>query len=110
MLNAFRPDQSISDPLDILSRSLYGNEFQAVMLVEMNVHTGDDGIMMMVLEASEKVQQFPFFVGIDDGDRSDGLASRFFPFFHYQGIADQIPDRLASVGIPLFPNELIKSF
>jgi len=110
MLNPFRPDQSIGDPLDILSLSLHGNEFQAVMFIEMNVHTGDDGIVMKVLEASEKVQQFPFFVGIDDGDSSNGLTIRSFPFFHYQGIADKIPDRLASVRVPLFSNEIIKSF
>ncbi len=66
--------------------------------------------MVEVLETSEKIQQFPFFVGIDDGDGSDGLASRSFPFLLYQGIADKIPDRLASVGVPLFPNEIIKSF
>ncbi len=58
MFHPFGPDQTVSYSLDLFPLSLHGDELQAIVLIQLDMHVGNNQIMMMVLDSGKEVEQF----------------------------------------------------
>jgi hypothetical protein len=75
----------------------------------MNVHGGNNQMVMVVLGADQPQGQFRNLMVVDEDDDRDLLRLRVCRFFTDQAVADQVADGLATVGVVLGRDDLVKA-
>jgi len=94
--------------LDDLRLPFRDDDFQAIVMVEVNMLTGKYGVMVIVLNIKETGDQPPMMVIIDQRD-SAGYLTVFPPLLPYEFLPDQVPDGLGTIRVLPFVNVFIKT-
>jgi hypothetical protein len=82
--------------------AFHGNDFKAVVMVEMDMLGGNDGVLEIVLDIDELIDQLTFVMVVGHDDRS-GDRSAFSPLFSDQFFPYQITDGFrAALVVPGF--------
>lgn len=98
MLHAFDADQGIGNLLDLRPLALDDEDFEAVTVIQVHMHSRQHQRVESVLNGDELVGQQRHVMVIDKGDRPD----RFFiliPFLPDQVAADEIAKRFRPVRV-----------
>jgi len=92
VFDAARGDQFIGDGFDGLGFAAHGEDFQAVMVVQMDVQRGEDEVVVVVLDIGEGCLDVLFVVVIDQGDGAGDFAvAVVLPVLDQAG-ADEVGD------------------
>ena len=110
MLYAFDADEPIRDSPNIFCFPPDRQNFQAVVMIEMHMHGGDNLLIEIVLNRSQNAAQIPNVMVINDGHRTDGIGFVIFPLFMDQFIADEITDCFGAVGVISLLDKAIEFF
>ncbi len=90
MLNAFGADQSIRDFLDCAGFSLDYQNLQAVIVIQMHVHGGEDVVKVGVLKIGQLFIEQTHMMIVDQSNGADDGGVWTFPHFFDQLVADQV--------------------
>ena len=101
MLDALRTDQSIGQRLQIGRLSGGDHDFEAIIVVQVDMQRGQDGVMVLVLQFRQLVLQQARMVIVNQRDGSDNLGVRRFHRFLNQLGADEIAKCLRSARVSL---------
>jgi len=108
--DAFGGDEAVGDGLDFLARATQDDDFEAVVVVEVDVEGGDDGVVVLVLGLSQFFGEKPDMVVVDHGQRADDGLGGGFDLRLIQFGPDEVADSLAAVGIAALGDEIVKGF
>ena len=110
MLHPLCPDQLVGDIFYVLRPSFYHDDLEAVVFIKVYMHGRKDRLVVMMLQGGKGVSKFPGIMGVDKGNRPDGLGGIGLPFLGNEAVPYQIPDGLASARVPLFLYETVEFF
>lgn len=96
MFHALRRLEEIGKTADVPGGTADGEDFQAVMVVEMDVLGADDDVFPVVLKCGDFVEKAALVVVVDHGDRTGNLGS-LIPFAPYQFLANQVAQGFRTV-------------
>ncbi len=68
MFDAFGADEGVGDGLDVAGPAADGDDFQAVVVVQMDVQGGEDHVVVIVLDVGEVFLQVRLVMVVDEGD------------------------------------------
>ncbi len=99
--------QGIRQSLDISGPPPHGNDLTAIIVIQVDVLGGNDGVEEIMLNVVDPVQDRPLVMVINNRDGSDHfLISR--PFLLDQFLADQIAQSLGTIGILSRSDQAVK--
>ena len=70
--------------------------------------SGNNGLVIAVLQMSQEIGKLPDVLTVNDSNRSQIIFGPWFSLGLHQAIADQIPHGFRPIGVPLPGNELIE--
>src|ERR1035441_5931829 len=108
VFDAFRADQHVGHLPHHGALASHHQNFQAVIVIQVNVERGEDGVMEIVLDAGEFLAQQAHVVIIDQGDGAHHLRVRRFPRLFDQFLADQVAKGFGAVRVTAPPDQLIE--
>ena len=108
MLYAFRADESVSDSLDFRNPTAHDEHFQAVVVVEVNMQRGDDGIAMVVLKVRERLLHVMGVMVVNQRHRARRFAVAGHLTMLDQVIANHVGDGQGTVVVPFFVDHLVE--
>ena len=94
--------------LQLAEFSLYRDDLEALVVVEVHVDGGGDGLECRMLDLSEFVAQSVGVVVVDHGDDTAHEVLIVLPFVLGEGIANQVTDRFGSADVSFFLDDLIE--
>jgi len=108
VLYALGADQLIRDRLDCARFALDNDDFQAIIVIQMNMQGGENLLVMIVLQVRQFLIQHPDMMIVNHGDRTHYLAIRRFPRFLDQFITDHVAKGFGAIGITSGGNQFIE--
>ena len=108
MLDALGADQRIGDLAHRRRLTANDQNFEAMVVIEMNVQRGKNDVMKIVLNVGELFVQISHVVVIDQRNRANHAAVGGFPHFFHELVADQIAKGLRPVGIAALSDQMIE--
>jgi hypothetical protein len=93
--DAFDGGQHVGKPLHLPGSSLDGNDFQAVVMIQVDVLRRNDQFLKIMLDIREFVQQVPLVMIEDEGDGA-GYLPVLLPFFPDKFLADHVAERFGA--------------
>ena len=108
VLDPSKADKLLAQLLNGFARAAQDANFEAVVVVHVNVHGGDNVVIGLVLEFGHALRQIHCMVVVDEKDRRDRFTSRGRPFLLNQPVPNKVADRFRPVGIPLAADEFVK--
>ena len=109
MLHAFDADQGIRDFLDLRAFAFHDQHFEAVVVIEVDVHPCQDMALEIMLDMSELPREIAHVMVVHERNGCDGLLVGLSgPFLADELIADEIAERFRSRGILTTPDNLIE--
>src|SRR4030042_3284717 len=101
-------EQTVGDFFYITSFSPYCQNLETVMLVKVNMHGGQDLVVIFMLDFGQTLGQFSDLMAEDDCDRTDNLLVRAFPLFLDKTFPDQMPYRFRTVRKSQMRDQMVK--
>lgn len=89
--------------------AFYRNDFKTLVMIEVNMLGGNDGLLKVMLNIKEHADQFSLVVVISHNDRS-GNSAALLPLFSCQLFTDKVPYRFRTAFVPLSFDMTIKRF
>ena len=108
MLDSLGADQSVSDFLYHAGFASDHENFQAIVVVQVNVQRGQDVVEMGVLKPGEFLVQEPNVVVVYQRDGTDHVGLRALPSGLNQLVTDQIPKSFGAVGVSAGRDQLVE--
>ena len=111
MANSLRRYQGVRNAPDIGGITSQDQNFETVVVIQMNVSCRNDLFEVFVLHSSQSIVELPDMMIVNEGYSSDHLCSRVANRLRDQGFAHQIPKRFGAICISLLrdhPIELIE--
>jgi cobalt/nickel transport system permease protein len=108
MLHTFRADEDVGYLSHIAGLASHHQNFQAVVMIQMDVERGKNRAMKIVLDVGELVAQHPDVMVVHQRDGADYRAVGRFRLLANQFVAYQIPERLRPVGVSPFADQLVE--
>lgn len=90
VLDSLYSEDALSEQPNLIAASTQDNDLQAIMGVEMNVHRGDDVLVMGMLDMVELVLEIRGMVIKDDGQRPDDLLEGVLPLLIDESVPYQV--------------------
>ena len=103
MLYTFNRFQHICQFYNLFRTSSNRNNFQAVVMIQMDVLGRDDYTLKIVLEIGNLAEKIPPVMIIDERYRPCHIIA-FLPFFFYEFLPDEVPECLRPVRVVALPN------
>jgi hypothetical protein len=97
MLYTFNTKDTFRNYPNLFRAPAHGNNLQAVMGIQMDMHGGNDLVVRVMLDVIKFVLQIIGVMVEDKGQGSYNLCIRVMPLFLDQGIANQIADDLRTI-------------
>lgn len=107
MLDAFGADQGIGKCSDALGIAAHDQNFETIIMVEMNVQSRDDEVGMMVLQIGEHGLQTRLVMIEQKRDGARDLTTQTVPMFD-QMSANHVANGKRAVGITLLRSHRIE--
>jgi len=95
VLEAFDGLPPSEDGLDQVALAAHGDDLQAVVVIQVHVLRGDDGVVAIMLDVGKSLQDVALMVVEDDHDSAGDLLAPL-PFRPYQAGTDQVAHGLGS--------------
>lgn len=108
MLDAFGGDQLVGQLFDVGGGAADGEEFEAVVVVEMAVERGDDDLPVFVLEIGEEVLEVMPVMVVNKRDAAGNVAVAFLVFVFDEVGADHVGDGERPVVVALLGGHLVE--
>ena len=93
VLDALGTDQPVGYHADIPALALDHQDLEAVMRIEVDMQSGDDGFIRLVLQLGQRVGQLVHLVVVDDGYGTDHVGMLVSLLLLDEAVADQVADR-----------------
>ena len=84
------------------------HHLQAILFVHMNMHGGDDAMIMLMLKVFQAVGQFPNMMVVKKGEGPQRLLVALFPFMLHQMLPNEVSNRLGPIYESLPGDESVK--
>ena len=107
--NAPLGDELFREGTNVVGVTTQKQGFQAVVVIQMDVHGRDDDIVGMVLEIVETFGQAAFVVVVNVGETGDAVGG--FDFFQtpvFQFTPDNVAHGFRAVGVTAFADQAVK--
>ncbi len=92
-------NEAIGDGADLAAGAFENEDLQAVVVVEVDVESGDDGIVVFVLHPGELLAERADVVVVDEGECADDRSGGRLTVLSDELIADQIAEGFGAVGV-----------
>jgi hypothetical protein len=107
MSDAFDGFHGIRQSLNVPGLASHSNNFQAIIMIQVDMLGRNDDFLKIVLNIIDSVQERLLMMIINDGD-GPGDFPTFFPFLFDQFLPDEITKRFRTVGIFSRSDQTIK--
>lgn len=101
VLDPFGGDQFAGDLVHFVAAPPDHDDFQTIVLVQMNVQAGIHGHMSLMLHVGQKIAQVMYAVVIHEGDHPDDFGIRLADLFLNEVVSDQIADGFRAILVAL---------
>src|SRR5215470_1520690 len=109
MLDALDADQGIGDFSDFGALPLHDQDFQTVIVIQMNMHARHDVALEVVLDVGKLPGKIPHMVVVHERNRCNRFPVGILtPFLRDKFIANQIAKRFRARSVFAAPNDLIE--
>lgn len=109
MFHAFDCDQGVGHSFNLRAFALHNQDLQAVIVIEMHVHSRHNMTLKVVLDVRELSGKVSNVVIVHKRDRRDRFPVSFVsPFLAHELISDEIPQRLGPRRVLATPNHIVE--
>ena len=108
MFNSFGRDEFVSNPFHQGSLTTDDEDFEAVVVVQMNMEGGDNDLVVIVLDVCQGGLDVLFVVIVNKGDGAgDLLCANILPMLN-EASADKISHSQGTIVVTLFLRHLVE--
>jgi len=108
VFDSFSANQGIGHLADFGGAAAHDQNFETVIVIEVNVKGREDGVMVIVLDGGEFARELADVMIIDEGYGSDYVTTGSFPGLLDKFFPDEIAKGFGTVGVATAGNQLIK--
>ena len=108
VLHALGSDQAVRKRLQRGSAPAHHQHLEAIVVIEMDVQRGDDGVEMIVLQFREGLLHMRFVVIIHQRDRAGRIDVAELLLVLHELVGDHVRDRERAVAVAFFPDHFIQ--
>ena len=99
VFDAFDGAEGVGEVADGAGGASEDDDFEAVVVVEVDVEGGDDEVAVFVLDVVDLVAELAGVVVVDHGEGGGDVLGGVAPFLGDEGFADEVAQGLGAVGV-----------
>jgi len=108
VFHALGGNQCVGDSFDAVGPAADGEDFEAIMVIEMDVQRGDDEFAVVVLDVGEQLHQVRFVMVEHEGDRAGNFACPVLVLVFDKLRADHVGDGERAVVVAFFVRHAVE--
>ena len=108
VLDTFSTDEPVGQGLEGRGFASHDEDFQAVVMVEMDVESGNDGLAVVVLEGGQRFLHMPGMVVIDEGDSTCVFYVAVLMAVFDEAVAHHVGDGQGTIAIAFLFNHPVE--
>jgi len=108
VLDALGTDEGVGNLLDGAGLTAHDQNFQAIVVIEVHVQSGEDGAVEFVLQVDQFIAQHAYVVIVNQRDGAHHAAIGGLGHLLDELVADQVAEGLGSTGIAALFDEAVE--